>query len=97
LGVNRRSIVALCRRNGVRRLSLFGSVTRSDFGSASDVDVLVEFQSDQLVGLGRIVELRDELEALCHRKVDVATSAILRNPHRKSAILRDLRTIYEAG
>jgi predicted nucleotidyltransferase/DNA-binding transcriptional ArsR family regulator len=97
LGVTRRSIAALCRRNGVRKLSLFGSVTRSDFRPGSDVDVLVEFQPDQPVGLGRIVDLRDELESLCHRTVDVATPAILRNPHRKSAILRDLRIIYEAG
>jgi uncharacterized protein len=96
LGVSHGSIAALCRRSGVRKLSLFGSVTRQDFRPDSDVDLLVEFQPDQPVGLGRLVDLRDALESLCHRKVDVATAAILQNPHRKAAILRDLRVIYEA-
>lgn len=33
-----------CRRHGIRRLALFGSVPRDDFGPASDVDVLVDFE-----------------------------------------------------
>ena len=32
-----------CRRNGIKRLSLFGSVLRADFRSNSDIDVLIEF------------------------------------------------------
>ena len=33
-----------CRRRHISRLALFGSATRDDFGSDSDVDVLVEFE-----------------------------------------------------
>ena len=33
-----------CRRRHIRRLALFGSVLREDFGPASDIDVLVEFE-----------------------------------------------------
>ena len=34
----------LCRRNGIRKLALFGSVLTNRFSDASDVDVLVEFR-----------------------------------------------------
>jgi len=37
-------IAAFCRRHGIRRLALFGSVLRDDFTADSDVDVLVEFE-----------------------------------------------------
>ena len=36
-------ITAFCRENGIRRLALFGSILRDDFGPDSDIDVLVEF------------------------------------------------------
>jgi uncharacterized protein len=34
-----------CRRRHISRLAVFGSATRDDFGSDSDVDVLVEFKT----------------------------------------------------
>ena len=34
---------AFCRRHHVKRLGLFGSVLRDDFGPDSDVDVVIEF------------------------------------------------------
>lgn len=34
-----------CRRHHIRRLSLFGSALRDDFGPNSDIDVLVEFET----------------------------------------------------
>jgi len=44
-------ISEFCRRHHIRRLALFGSVLRADFGPASDVDVLVEFEPDHVPGL----------------------------------------------
>ena len=37
---------AICRRRAVKRVALFGSVLRDDFGPDSDIDVLVEFDPD---------------------------------------------------
>ena len=45
-------LAALCRRYHVRRLALFGSVLRDDFGPQSNVDVLVEFEQGRTPGLG---------------------------------------------
>jgi predicted nucleotidyltransferase len=42
--------VHFCRRHHTRRLALFGSGLRDDFGPASDVDVLVEFESEHIPG-----------------------------------------------
>ena len=43
--INREKIADFCRRNHIRRLALFGSVLRDDFGPDSDVDILVEFEA----------------------------------------------------
>lgn len=58
-----RQIADFCRRNRIRRFSLFGSVLRSDFRPESDVDVLVEFEPDAVVGF-RIIDMEDELSLL---------------------------------
>ncbi len=46
LTIDRERVVEFCRRNHLRRLVLFGSALREDFGPDSDVDVLVEFDPD---------------------------------------------------
>lgn len=57
-------IAAFCRRNGIVRLSLFGSILRDDFGPESDIDVLIEFAGPppSLIDLGGMqVELTEML------------------------------------
>ena len=98
LEFSRRELARFCRRHHVRRLSLFGSAVRPDFRPDSDVDVLVEFEPQQTPALGEMAQMRDELSALFGgREVDLATSAILRNPFRRQAIEQDLETVYAAG
>ena len=95
--IPRRALSALCRRHHVKRLSFFGSVTRRDFRPTSDVDVMVEFLVDQPAGLGRMVDLREDLSALLGgRRIDIATPAILANPHRRASIEQDLSVVYES-
>jgi predicted nucleotidyltransferase len=54
INIPKDSLAEFCRRNHVRRLSLFGSVLREDFGPDSDVDILVEFEPGTRVGLIRL-------------------------------------------
>lgn len=97
INIPQKEVADLCRRHHVRRLSLFGSVTRDDFGPNSDVDVLVEFEQGNEPSLAGLVRLQDELSGIFgQRSVDVATSSILRNPYRRKAILKDLTPIYGA-
>ncbi len=85
----------LCRRYHIRRLSLFGSVLRDDFGRDSDVDVLVEFEPGRTPGLG-IVDIEDELSGLFGgRRVDLVTEKSL---HRliRNRVLESAQVQYVA-
>jgi predicted nucleotidyltransferase len=67
---------AFCRRHHIRRLSLFGSVLRSDFRPNSDVDVLVEFEQGFVPELS-FFAMEDELSQILGRKVDLNTPGFL--------------------
>ena len=63
-----------CRKHHVRKLALFGSVLRADFGPASDVDVLVEFEAGHVPGYLRLHSLEQELSRLFGgRRIDLLT------------------------
>ncbi len=65
---------AFCRRHHIRRLSLFGSVLRPDFGPDSDVDVLVEFEPGRGPGYFGLFDMEEELSAILDgRRVDIRT------------------------
>lgn len=74
--INRDAIAEFCQRNRIKRLALFGSVLRSDFGPESDVDVLVEFEPGERVGL-RFFDIERALSDLVRRKVDLNTPGFL--------------------
>ena len=76
VAIDRQRVPEFCRRHHVRRLALFGSVLRDDFGPDSDVDVLVEFEAGRVPGFA-LVDLEDELSALVGRKVDLHTPGSL--------------------
>lgn len=88
-------LAALCRLNHVRRLSLFGSVLRDDFGPESDVDILVEFEPGRTPGLA-FFRLEEELSALFGRRVDLNTRASLSRHFRDRALFA-ARDVYVAA
>jgi uncharacterized protein len=73
LNLDRDRIARFCKQNGIRRLSLFGSVLTDDFGPESDVDVLVEFEPDYHIGLVGLAGLEIELSEMLGRKADLRT------------------------
>jgi len=79
-------IAEFCRRHHIRKLALFGSVLRDDFGPDSDVDVLVEFEPGHTVGLLRMAGLELELSAMLERKVDLRTPADLSRYFRDEVV-----------
>ena len=77
-------IADFCRRNHIRRLSLFGSALRGETAPESDVDFLVEFQPGENPGYFGLARMERELsEILGGRKVD------LRTPQELSRYFRD--------
>lgn len=85
----------LCRRHGVNRLSLFGSVLRADFGPDSDVDVLVEFLPGVRCGLIGMARLQRELSELIGRPVDLRTPKDL-SRYFRDQVLREAVEQYAA-
>ena len=77
-------IKEFCRKHHIRKLSVFGSYLREDFRPESDIDFLVEFESDHIPGLIGLAGMEIELsELLGGQKVD------LRTPNELSRYFRD--------
>jgi uncharacterized protein len=99
IAIDRARLAELCRRWGIVELALFGSVLRDDFRGDSDVDVLVTFAPGATRTLFDLVELKEELEAVFGRRVDLLTRDAVRssrNPFRRAAILETAETVYVA-
>ena len=89
-------IADFCRRNRIRRLALFGSVLRDDFGPDSDVDVLVEFEPAARVGLLRLAGMEIELSEILGRKVDLNTLGFL-SDYFRDKVLAEAQVQYDAA
>ena len=96
ISIPKDKISEFCRRNKVRRLSLFGSVLRDDFGPDSDVDILVEFEPETRVGLIRLSGLELELGNIIGRKVDLNTPGFL-SKYFRDQILAEADVQYDAA
>jgi len=95
--IDRGALAEFCRRHHVRKLSLFGSVLRQDFGPDSDVDVLVEFDPNHVPGFIALHGLEEELSGLLGgRKVDLLTERFL-NPRIRARVLADAEVQYAGG
>lgn len=90
------AINEFCRRHHIRRLSLYGSILRDDFGPESDVDVLVEFERGHVPGLLRMAGLEIELSGILGRKADLRTAAEL-SRHFREDVLREAQAQYVAA
>ena len=89
-------IAEFCKRNRIRKLSLFGSVMREDFSPDSDVDILVEFEPGTRVGLIRLSGLEIELGNIVGRKVDLNTTGFLSKYYRDQ-VLAEANVLYDAA
>ena len=89
---------SLCRRFRVRRLEVFGSAATGHFhGDASDLDFLVEFEPMAPVAYAQAYfSLKEELEALFKRPVDLITPASLKNPYFRASLAASSERVYAA-
>jgi predicted nucleotidyltransferase len=95
---HRAGLQELCRRFHVRRLDLFGSAARGDFDAEhSDLDFIVEFdRSGPQNPFDSYFGLKEGLEALFGRKVDLVELSAVRNPYLKASIEQSRENIYAA-
>lgn len=95
INIPQAEIEAFCRLNHVRRMAVFGSVLREDFGPDSDLDVLVEFEPNTRVGL-RFFRMEEELSKMLGRKVDLNTPDFL-SKYFRDEVLKQAVTLYDAA
>jgi predicted nucleotidyltransferase len=78
-----------CERHHIRRLAVFGSALRDDFGPESDVDVLVDFIPGHTPGFFGLFDMEEELSALFGgRKVDMRTPQDLSRYFRDEVVAK---------
>ncbi len=97
LGLDRDALAQLCRRRGIRRLSLFGSVLKGLDRPDSDIDLLVEFAPGARPSLFDMADIEQELSVLlAGRRVDVRTAQDLSRYFRDD-VMREAEVQYESA
>ncbi len=81
--IDNEQIATFCREHHITKLAFFGSVLTDQFGSDSDVDVLVEFDPEHIPGLIALSGMERELSQILGRKAD------MRTPNDLSRYFRD--------
>jgi uncharacterized protein len=92
-------IAEFCDRWQIIEFALFGSVLRDDFRPDSDVDILITFAPGANRGLTETLQMRDELQVIFNRKVDLIVKAAIERSEnwlRRKNILAAAQTIYAA-
>ena len=95
LDVDRVRLDALCRRFGIARLDVFGSVARGEDGPGSDVDLLYELAQGRALGW-EIEDLSQDLADLFGRPVDLVSRKAL-HPLIRDQVLADVEPLYVAA
>ena len=93
---NKDKLIELCNKHMVKELYLFGSILTEKFNDLSDVDLLIQFHQIELLDyFDNYMELKEELEQLFHRPIDLVENQAIRNPIFRKVIEREKQLIYE--
>ena len=87
-------LASFCRSRGIKRLAVFGSALRSDFGPDSDIDLLVEFEQGRTPGLLGIAGMELDLSDMLGRRVDLRTAGDVSRRFRQQ-VLNEAQVQYE--
>lgn len=96
LPVDPDALASICKRHGVRKLSLFGSTLKGTARPDSDIDLLVEFEETARPSLFDMAQIEIELsELLGGRRVDLRTAEDLSH-HFRDEVIRQAQVQYVA-
>ena len=89
-------LVTLCELHNVQQFYLFGSILNAKFNDSSDVDVLVQFGDVELMEyFDNYMDLKEKLEELFQRPVDLVENQAIRNPIFRKVVDREKLLVYE--
>jgi uncharacterized protein len=91
------ALAALCRRHGIARLSLFGSVARGEATVGSDLDLLIEFEPERTPGFLALAGIESDLAGLLPgQTLDLRTPAEI-SPYFRAEVMDRARVLYDGG
>lgn len=97
LVIDKKAIARLSQSRHVRRLSIFGSAVTDRFDpQRSDADLLVEFEGSSGSHFDDCFGLKEDLEALLSRPVDLVMKSALENPYFAAPVSANAVEIYAA-
>lgn len=86
----------ICRNLSVKRLGIYGSALSKNFSPNCDVDVLAVFDSDENIDhFKNYFELKEQLENLFKRDVDLIVDKPFRNPVFNRSVEKTRMIVYE--
>jgi predicted nucleotidyltransferase len=88
-------LIVFCKKNHIRKLSIFGSAIRGELQPDSDIDLLVEFEQDHTPGLFSIIKMEMELAEMLGRKVDLRTPEDL-SRYFRDEVMQNAQIQYQA-
>lgn len=91
----KKKLIEFCKRNYIRKLSVFGSAIRGELQPDSDIDLLVEFDQGHTPGLFSIVKMEMELTEALGRKVDMRTPEDL-SQYFRDEVVQNAKVQYQA-
>ena len=92
----RSEIIELCEIHKVKELYLFGSVLTDQFNDSSDIDMLIQFNQVELLEyFDNYMDLKEKLEKMFNRQVDLVENQAVKNPIFRKVLDREKRLLYE--
>ena len=92
---NIENINDLCKKHKVSKLFAFGSVLTNRFKKTSDIDFIVDFQGVDLYNYAdNYFDLKESLERLFNREVDLLEDKAIKNPYLRHSIDSSKQLIY---
>jgi predicted nucleotidyltransferase len=93
--MSKEKLTDFCRRNHIKKLSVFGPIIRGQLQPDSEIDILVEFERDRTPGLFSIIRMEMELTEVIGRKVDLRTPEDL-SQYFRDEVMRDAELQYQS-
>lgn len=94
--INSKKLTELCDNHKVKELYLFGSILTEQFNETSDIDMLIQFNHVELLDyFDNYMDLKENLELLFQRRVELVENQAIRNPVFRKVIEREKQLVYE--
>ena len=72
--VSKEKLEEFCKKHHIKKLAIFGSAIKGMLRADSDIDILVEFEEDNIPGLLTFCGMQNELSDMIGREVDLRTA-----------------------